>query len=80
MGNRSTKIKTWNNHIIIIPNGKLSNSTVQNFLTDDRKARVTVEFGVAYGTKIETVEEVVEEETEETGLPQGVTVPMFLFP
>ena len=59
MGLRSTKIKTWNNDILVVPNGKLSNSTVQNFLAGDRKARVNIEFGVAYGSDIDYVEKVV---------------------
>lgn len=59
VGLRSTKIKTWNNDIIVIPNGQLSNSRVQNFLSDDRKARVVIDFGVEYGSNIDHVEKIV---------------------
>jgi MscS family membrane protein len=62
VGLRSTKIKTWTNDVLVIPNGKLADSQVQNFLLADkegRKARVDVEFGVEYGSDVDHVEKVV---------------------
>ncbi|MFH1591753.1 MAG: mechanosensitive ion channel domain-containing protein [Candidatus Woesearchaeota archaeon] len=59
VGLRSTKIRAWSNDIIVIPNGQLSNSKIQNFLYSDRKARVTINFGVAYGSDVDKVESIV---------------------
>ncbi len=59
VGLRSTRIRTWNNDIIIIPNGVLSNSKLENFVGGDRKARVEVDFGVAYGSQVDHVEKIV---------------------
>ncbi len=55
IGIRSTKIKTWDNEIIAIPNGKLVDSKIQNFSLPDPSARINIEFGVAYGSKINVV-------------------------
>jgi len=59
IGLRSTKIKTWDNEVIIVPNGKLSESTIQNFLQPDPTARVTIDFGVVYGTGHKKVKKIV---------------------
>src|SRR3989338_7878566 len=48
VGLRSTKIRTWDNEVMIMPNGKLADSTIQNFVLPEPSARVIVEFGVAY--------------------------------
>ena len=59
IGIRSTKIKTWDNEIITIPNGKLVESKIQNFSQPDPSVRINVEFGVEYGSKIDKVKKVV---------------------
>ena len=59
VGIRSTKIKTWNNEIIIIPNGKLANSKIQNISQPDPAIRINIEFGVEYGSDPERVKKVV---------------------
>jgi MscS family membrane protein len=58
IGLRSTKIKTWNNQIIIISNSKLVDSMVTNFNQPDRTIRIDIEFGVAYGSKIDKVKKI----------------------
>ena len=55
IGIRSTRVKTWNNEILILPNSKLVDSKVTNFNQPDRTIRVDIEFGVAYGSKIDKV-------------------------
>jgi MscS family membrane protein len=62
IGLRSTKIKTFNNQIITIPNGKLSANKIQNYVQPDPSARVVIQFGVAYGSKIEKVKKIVMKE------------------
>lgn len=55
---RSTKIKTFDNDYLIIPNGLLSNSKFINFAQPTPTLRVVVEFGVAYGSDIDQVKEI----------------------
>jgi MscS family membrane protein len=59
IGLRSTKIRTFDNEYIIIPNNKLSDSAIQNIGLPEPKSRVVVPFGVAYGSDIEKVKKVV---------------------
>jgi len=58
IGLRSTRIRTWNNEILIVPNSKLVDSKVTNFNQPDKTIRVVIDFGVAYGSKIEKVQKV----------------------
>lgn len=59
IGLRSTKLKTYDNEIIFIPNGNLANSKIKNFTQPDSSVRVNVNFGVEYGTDPEKVRSVV---------------------
>jgi len=59
IGLRSTKIKTFDNEIIIIPNSKLANENVLNVAQPEPKSRVVIPFGVAYGSNIEKVKKIV---------------------
>lgn len=59
IGLRSTKLKTYDNEVIYIPNGYLANAKVRNYTVPDLKIRVNVEFGVAYGSQTDKVREVV---------------------
>jgi MscS family membrane protein len=59
VGLRSTKIRTWDNEILFVPNGKLADSRIQNLMQPDRKIRITVNFGVEYGSDIDNVKKVV---------------------
>lgn len=59
IGLRSTKIVTFDNRMLHVPNGYLANSRVQNYLQPDPKERVSIDFGVEYGTDPEKVRKVV---------------------
>lgn len=59
VGLRNTKLQTFDNEIIVIPNGELIKKKYKNAVLPDPKIRVLVNFGVAYGTDIDKVEEVV---------------------
>jgi MscS family membrane protein len=59
IGLRSTKLRTYDNEVIYIPNGQLSNSKVKNFTVPDLSVRVNVNFGVEYGSDPEHVRQVV---------------------
>ena len=59
IGLRSTKLKTFDNEVIFIPNGNLANAKVKNFTQPDLSVRVNVNFGVEYGSDPEQVRQVV---------------------
>jgi len=59
VGLRSTKIKTWDNDIIILPNGKMANSKIQNYVQPSIRSRAVIDFGVVYGSDIKKVKDVV---------------------
>jgi small-conductance mechanosensitive channel len=59
IGLRSTKINTFDNETIIIPNSKLADSTIQNVALPEPKSRVVIPFSVAYGTDINKVKEII---------------------
>jgi small-conductance mechanosensitive channel len=55
IGMRTTKIKTVDNTLLIIPNSDLCNTTVINQAFPDTRAKGKVSVGVAYGSNIELV-------------------------
>ncbi|TKJ17674.1 hypothetical protein CEE44_04040 [Candidatus Woesearchaeota archaeon B3_Woes] len=55
IGIRSTKIKTWDNEIITIPNGKLVDTQIKNKTLPDPSIRINIEFGVEYGSDVDQV-------------------------
>ena len=59
IGLRTTKMKTYDNEMIIVPNGILSNDIIHNYALPNPLNRVYVDFGVAYGTDPEKVEKVI---------------------
>jgi len=61
---RSTKVKTYDNEVITIPNGKLSEANIKNFVQPNSATRVVINFTVAYGSDIEKVKKVVGEAVE----------------
>ena len=58
IGLRSTKIKSLDGDLIILPNGKLADSKIYNYHKPLPTTRVTVEFGVNYGSDIEKVRKI----------------------
>lgn len=62
IGLRSTRVLTFDNEYIIVPNNKLSDSAVQNIALPEPKSRVVIPFGVAYGSNIEKVKKLIEKE------------------
>jgi len=59
VGLRNTKILTYDNELIIIPNGELMNKKFKNYVLPDPTLRVVVNFGVAYGTDVDRVREII---------------------
>ena len=59
IGLRSTKMRTYDNEVIFLPNSHLANARVKNYTKPDPTIRVTVNFGVAYGSDVARVKRVV---------------------
>jgi len=59
IGLRSTKLRTYDNEVIYIPNGFLANAKIKNYTQPDLTIRVNAEFGVEYGSDTEQVKKVV---------------------
>ncbi|MFH0808677.1 MAG: mechanosensitive ion channel family protein [archaeon] len=69
---RSTKIKTLDDELVIVPNGKLSESNIKNLALPSPITRVVVSFGVAYGSDVEKVKKLVLKELKDVvGLVEG---------
>jgi len=64
IGLRTTRIKSFDNEMIIIPNSVIANSKLQNLLQPDPSIRINFDFGVEYGTDPEYVKKIVIEEIE----------------
>ncbi|MBT7902983.1 mechanosensitive ion channel [Candidatus Woesearchaeota archaeon] len=59
VGIRSTRIKNFDNELMIVPNGQLANSRITNYNQPNIQARVVVEFGVEYGSNPDNVKKVI---------------------
>ena len=65
IGLRATRIKTFDNEVIIVPNNKLADSQIQNVNQPEPKSRVVIPFGVAYGSDIDKVKKLIEKEIKQ---------------
>lgn len=59
IGLRSTKMITFSNELLFIPNGKLASMNIKNYQQPNNRIRKIVKFGVEYGTDPEKVKKVV---------------------
>jgi small-conductance mechanosensitive channel len=59
IGLRSTKFKTFENTLIIVPNENLLTSKITNITYPDSRIRVKVKVGVAYGSDVEQVKKII---------------------
>ncbi|MBU0907029.1 MAG: mechanosensitive ion channel [Nanoarchaeota archaeon] len=59
IGIRSTRVKTFDNDMVIIPNTKLADSDIRNVSLPEPKVRKTIPFGVAYGSNVDEVKKIV---------------------
>lgn len=59
IGIRSSTIRTWEGAEVIVPNGNLISNEFTNWTLSDRKRRLTVPVGVAYGTDPDKVIEIL---------------------
>jgi MscS family membrane protein len=59
IGLRSTKILSYDNEVIFVPNGQLANMKIHNYMKPNDQVRKVVEFSVEYGSDPENVKKVV---------------------
>lgn len=59
IGLRSTKIKTLDNQLLVIPNSDLCNTMVLNQAFPDQRVKGRINLGVAYGSNIEQVKQLL---------------------
>ncbi len=60
IGIRASRVRTFDGADVIVPNGDLLSSQVINWTLSDRKRRVIIPVGVAYGTPLREVLELLE--------------------
>jgi MscS family membrane protein len=73
IGLRSTRIRTFDNELAIIPNNKLADGVIQNVALPEPKSRAVISFGVAYGTNIDKVKKLIAKELKK--IPHVVNDP-----
>ena len=59
IGTRTTRVRTRDNTLVIIPNSTIAKGQVKNFSYPDPNYRLQLDVGIAYGTDIEHVRKVL---------------------
>ena len=59
IGTRTTKIRTRDNRLVIVPNSTISNNQVVNYTYPDPRYRVQIDIGIGYGMDIEETRQVI---------------------
>jgi small-conductance mechanosensitive channel len=59
IGLRSTRIRTWKNCLVIVPNSRIGHGSVLNYTYPDLQYQVRRYVGVARGTDVETVRAII---------------------
>ena len=79
IGIRATTVQTMDQADLIIPNADLINSQVTNWTLSNRKIRITVPVGVAYGSDVLLVMETLRACAEANPMVSKTSVPQVLF-
>ncbi|MHB9133331.1 MAG: mechanosensitive ion channel family protein [Armatimonadota bacterium] len=59
IGWRSTRIRLWSNYIVVLPNSKLTSSTITNLVLNQSETAVYIHGGVGYLNDLDHVERVL---------------------
>ncbi len=59
IGNFTTKVRTFENNVVIIPNSKITQTEIINHQKGDQRVRVFLDVNVAYGTNAEKLKKVL---------------------
>lgn len=79
VGLRSTKMKTPDGNVLIIPNAELSKSKIINYSIPQSSVRKDLDFGVAYGTNIQKAMKIVEDVVKKNRYVSKKAKPRILF-
>jgi small-conductance mechanosensitive channel len=66
IGWRSTQIRTLQNNIVVVPNGKLAQTIITNFDLPEERLAILIPVGVSYESDPQRVEEILLDETRKT--------------
>ncbi len=69
IGLRTTKIRTRDNRLVMVPNSTIGNSPVVNYTFPDPRYRIQIEVGIGYGQDIDEIRKVI---TKAVGNLDGV--------
>ena len=59
IGARTTRIRTPDNRLVIIPNAVISRSTIDNYSVKDQSYMMTLMIGIAYNSDVEKAREII---------------------
>ncbi len=59
IGLRTTRMRTFDNDMLIIPNSEMANSIIENYAQPGKDARASFSVGVAYGTNPDKVKKTI---------------------
>lgn len=59
IGMRSTRILSFDNHVLVVPNKELANDRIINYKLIDTRGRLVQNFGVAYSSDVTEVKRIV---------------------
>jgi len=59
IGLRSTRIRTRDNRLVIVPNNSISSDQIVNYSYPDPRYRIEIEIGIGYGQDIEQVRQIL---------------------
>jgi len=59
IGLRSTRIRTRDNRLVIVPNNSISTDQIVNYTYPDPRYRIEIEIGIGYGQDIEQVRKIL---------------------
>jgi small-conductance mechanosensitive channel len=60
IGTRTTRIRTRDNRLVIVPNSMIGSNQIVNYTYPDPRYRVQIEIGIGYGSDIEKVRLTIE--------------------
>ena len=79
LGLRATIVQTYDNAEIVVPNSDLVSNQVTNWTLAERRVRIKINVGVAYGSDISLVMQILMECAEEHELILKIPAPQVLF-
>lgn len=79
IGVRTTKIRTFDNELIIVPNNKIAESVIQNVALPEPRSRAVIPFSVAYGSDIDKVKKIILKELKAIELIEKDPAPSVRF-